>query len=447
MLQFLESIFRYGFWVLILGGFLAIASYVWEYTDFFYVNKTIGAYMAKQNYIFVRIFPPAANKTSIQEMETFLVALNATYAPKDPIDLYVTGAWHDTFTFELHARDGKIGIYCRLNADKLSLFRSALESRFNGLRIVESADPMEDFPENWNLKDGYGEYKTVMGAEMVTAGGEKLLGAAGFEGNDVYPLRSWREFQKDDMTIIADPIVQLYTTLHNSSKEHYIILQFVTTPFSQDDAGEKVKDRWRKEFTLLKEKFAADSKSIGVEVKDGVMGQTTAPLLSEQERKVLDAIGRKISEQIFKLKVRITIFSKNGGSGGVFQEVMSFFEQYGTEVIKFVPRKFCRTWDKDKGGDFGVIGPWVAQVTNQLYWKVQSEFQTKYYYQAFRGRSASSVTQGKYFTVEELAGLFHFPVTSGEDAAKDQLAEILSLGYGDSEDISVGGAAPMNLPV
>ena len=447
MFEFFEILFRYGFWVLMLGGFLAIASYLWEYVDYFYVNKTIGSYMAKQNYIFVRIFPPASNKNSIQEMETFLVALNATYAPKDPIDLYVSGTWHDTFTFELHAKDKKIGIYCRLNESKVSLFRSALESRFPGVRIVESVDPLVDFPAQWDVKGGFSEYKSIMGTELVTAGGEKLLGAPAFEGNDIYPIKSWRDFQKDDTTIVADPITQLYTTLYSNSRDHYIVLQFVTTPFSQDDAGAKVKDRWRKEFTVLKEKFSADSKSVGVEIKsDGTMQQTTAPLLYEQERKVLDSIGRKISEQIFKLKIRLTIFSKNGGSGDVFQEIMSFFEQYGTEVIKFVPRKFCRTWDKDKGGDFGVLGPWIAQVTNQIYWKTQSEFQTKYYYQAFRSRSASSVTEGKYFTVGELAGLFHLPVTSGEDAGKDQLAEMLSIGYGESEDVTIGAHAPINLP-
>lgn len=446
MFEFLENLLRYGFWVIMLGGFIALASYIWEYVDFFYVNKTIGSYMAKQNYIFVRLFPPAANKNSIQEMETFFVALNATYAPKDPIDKYISGSWHDSFTFELHARDGKIGIYCRLNASKLSLFRSALESRFPGVRVVETADPLADFPQQWDLKNGVGEYKSIMGSEMVTAGGEKLLGAEPFTGNDVYPLRSWREFQKEDMTVIADPIVQLYTTLHSNSKQHYIVLQFVCVPFSQDNTQEKVKDRWRKEFTQLKEKFAADSKSLGVEVKTEGASQVTAPLLSEQERKVLDAVGRKIGEQIFQLKIRVTIFSKAGGSGDVFQEISSFFEQYSTDIIKFAPRKFCRTWDKDKGGDFGVLGPWIAQITNQVYWNIQSQFQTKAYYQGFMQRSMSQIGPGKYFTVEEFAGLFHFPVTSGEDAAKDQLAEMLSIGFGESEDVTIGAQAPINLP-
>jgi hypothetical protein len=446
MFDFLGNLFRYGFWVLMLGGFLAIASFVWEYMDFFYVNKTIGGYMATQKYMFVRIFPPASNKSSIQEMETFLIALNATYAPKDAIDYYITGSWHDTFTFELHAKDKKIGIYCRLNASKLSLFRSSLESRFPGLRIVESPDPMEELPENWDSK-GFGEYKAIRGSEMVTAGGEKLLHAEAFEGNDIYPLKSWREFQRDDMTITADPIVQLYTSLQSNSENNYIIIQFVTTPFSQDDQGAKVKDRWRKEFTVLKEKYAADSKSLVSAPKPGeITPQATAPLLSEQERKQLDAMGRKIASQIFKVKIRLTVFSKVGDGADVFQEIMSFFEQYGTDTIKFAPRKFCRTWEKDKGNDFGVLGPWIAQVTNQIYWKIQSTFQTNYYYRGFKTRSTSMVTEGKYFTVEELAGLFHFPVTSGEDAAKDQLAEMLSIGYGDSEDVTIGAAAPINLP-
>lgn len=445
MFQFFEQLLRYSFWVLILGGFLAMASYAWEYIDFFYVNTTIGGFMSKQKYIFVRIFPPAANKSSIQEMEGFMVALSATYAPKDPLDLYITGAWHDSFTFEIHAKEGKVGLYCRLNENKLNLFRSALESRFPGVRIVIAEDPLKDFPATWDLKKGIEGYPTIMGSEMVTAGGEKFLGARPFEGNDIYPIKSWREFQKDDMRMIADPIVQLFTTLHNASKQHYIIMQYITTPFSQDDLGAKVKDRWKKEFAILKAKFAVDSKSLGEANKGEEKAEV---LLSEQERKVLDAVGRKISQQIFKMKLKLTIFSKEGAQGGeVFQEISSFLEQYATDILKFAPRKFCRTWDKDKGGSNGVLGPWIATVTNQLYWKTQSDFQTKVYYSGVKSRSGSKIGPSKYFSVEEVAGLFHFPVTSGEDAGKDQLAEMLSIGYGDSEDVSIGSQAPINLPV
>ncbi len=438
--MFVAELFRYIVWALIFGGFLSLATLVWRWSDYTYIVKNIGGFLSNIKYITVRIYQPASNPSSIAEMEAFFARLSVVYGPKDPIDYYVDGTWHTSFSFEIHAKDGRIGIYCRLNAAHLSLFKSSMEASFPSTVVEETEDPFAKFPENFDNKTGVPGYAGMVGAELSYKGGEKLVLDPNYS-NDILPLKSWHEFQRDEtLAPIADPITQLFTVLKALKPGVYAIVQYVTTPYARDDAEAKVKENWKKMFSLLKGKFSEESSF--------ELGEDTVrtPLVTEQEKNILNQISRKIAGQIYKVKIRVAIFQGDNNNKGIFSEIMSFFESWAGDIVGLAPVRFAKTWERDNGARFGVIGPWFANVSNQIYWKSQSDFQRKIFYQGLITRDMTKISNARYFSVEALAGLFHFPITNEMTPMKNQMAEMLSGGFGDSDNVAVGGSTPNNLP-
>lgn len=439
--MFFFELLRYMMWALLLGGFLSFAVLLWRWLDYLYVVKTIGNFLSGVKYVTVRIYPPSVNDTSIAEMEAFLTRLSVVYSPKEPLNYYIDGSWHSAFNFEIHAKDGKIALYCRMNADHLSLFKSSLASSYPQATIEETTDPFINFPKNFDNKEGVLNYKGLVGAELSYKGGEKLLNEPDYS-NDVLPLKSWREFQKNEMMPpVADPINQLFTVLKALKPGVYAVVQYVAVPYGRDDAEAKVKARWKKSFNLLKAKFAEESS-----YQMAADSDARTPLVTDQEKEILNQISRKISGHIYKLKIRVAIFQDNNSNKGVFSEIMSFFESWATEVVGIAPATRSKTWEKEGGTKFGVIGPWYANFVNNFFWKIQGDFQRKMFYQGLITRDMSKISTGRYFSVEALAGLFHFPITDEKTPVKNQMAEMLSEGFGDSGNVATGGAIPNNLP-
>jgi hypothetical protein len=441
--MFVNDLLRMIGWVLITGGFLSMGSLVWQWIDYLYVNRTIGAFLSRVQYVVVRIYPPSNNTGSIAEMESFFARLAVVYAPKAPLDYYVDGTWHTSFTFEIHSSEGKIGLYCRLASFNLSLFKSSMDATFPGAVVEVVEDPLATYPSTFNLKNGIGTHKGMVGSELTYRGGEKLLKSDGFS-NDVFSLKSWRDFQRDDKTPIADPILQLFSVLRGVKPGNNVIVQYVTVPYGRDNIEVGLKEKWKLWFNLLKAKFAEDSVH---EIATDDKGNTAkTPLLTLQEKAILDQMSRKIAGQIYMCKIRVAIFNDNSNDKSIFGELMSFFESWASDIVGLGPAKGGKTWDKDSGDKFGVLGPWFATAANQIYWQVQSDFQRKSFYRAFRHRDLGSLTNPTYFSVENLAGLFHFPVTSEYTVGKNQIAEQLSDGFGDSDSRSVNTNSPSNLP-
>lgn len=439
--MFFLDLLRYIMWSLLLGGFLSFAVLLWKWLDYLYVTKTIGNFLSTVKYVTVRIYPPAVNDTSIAEMEAFLTRLSVVYSPKEPLNYYIDGAWHSAFNFEIHAKDGKIALYCKMNADHLSLFKSSLTSSFPQATIEETTDPFVNFPANFDNENGVLNYKGLVGAELSYKGGEKLIDDKSYS-NDILPLKSWREFQKNEsMPPVADPINQLFNVLKAVKPGVYAIIQYVAVPYGRDDAEAKVKDRWKKTFSLLKAKFAAESSYQLSEESD-----VRTPLVTEQEKEILNQISRKINGHIYKLKIRVAIFQDNNSSKSLFAEIMSFFESWATDVVGIGPVGKSKTWEKEGGTKFGVIGPWYSNFVNNFFWKIQGDFQRKIFYQGLITRDMSRISAGRYFSVEALSGLFHFPITNEKQPVKNQMAEMLSEGFGDSANVATGGSVPNNLP-
>jgi hypothetical protein len=338
------------------------------------------------------------------------------------------------------AKDGKVQLYVRLNQNFLSLFQNTLEASFPGARIEQAPDPLADLPHYWNIKEGFENYKGYLGAELDYKGGEKLAG----EANDIFTLKSWRDFQPKDLDIIADPMSQFFSILRSLKPNNYVIVQYCLQPFARENLDAKIKEKWKEIFEKKIKPEFIKSNPISA-VTDQASGAQMGAIITEQEKKVMDQISRKLASQIYKVKIRLNILSDNPSPKGIFGELMSFYETFGGDIVGLAPK--AKTWLKDSGETMGVLGPWVAQITNQLFYKNQSDFYTMTMYRAMLERDMAKIAPSKHFSVENLAGLVHFPITSSTNLNKDQFAEVLNQGFDHESSISLSSQAPTDLPL
>ncbi|NJL96609.1 hypothetical protein HC864_02195 [Candidatus Gracilibacteria bacterium] len=212
-----------------LGGLYVVVKRYLEWYDDRFLDVKIGGWVSKQDNVVVQIIPPSNNERSMAEMENFFINLAAIYSKKSKKDQYTEGKWYEAFTFEVHSRGGQINFYGHFNRNHLPLFRGSLAAHYPTASVIESSDPFEGWPTEW--KGQVGPYTDLWGTDINYG-----------KDDDLHPLKSWTEFQRDDNTPITDPFSTLLTGLENIQPEDYIVLQFVLRPRSDSD----VQKKWKK---------------------------------------------------------------------------------------------------------------------------------------------------------------------------------------------------------
>lgn len=443
--MFFEELLRHFFLVLIFGGFFSVGSKLWAWVDEFYFNNIVGQWIVAQEHIFLRVYPPSDNKTSLGDMEKFFTAIGGVYYPQDPIDYYVHGTFYDTFSLEYHSIGGKIGFFIRTNRTREPIFKSALEARFPGSKIVEAPDPLGGLPSEWTGEAG--PYKDFCAADLQLQGGEQLLGTGEVGlGNDLFPLKDWKEFQRDYDLPVGDPLNQLLSVLEGVPKDVHVVVQMIVRAYGSENVEAKVKARWKEELEIVKAKVAE-----GNQMKTADDDGNMMLMLVDDERERIDEIVRKINGQIFQTKIRVGILSVETPARPIFNEIFGYFKHFSNDDVELYPPRKCRTWVKDMGQAFGgrignPLGSWFGKVIDPIYWERERYYHEKFLYGSLKGRAIDMGLTPKHHYSGELASIFHFPLTLGEESTSAIFAQRISGGYGEDSPISVSSKPPSDLP-
>ncbi len=399
-------------WVFLLGGFYALIFQIWEWWDGRILDKTIGGWMGKQNYLLVKLIPPAENLRSMSEMENFFINLSSIYAGKSKKDIYVEGKTYENFTFEVHSKGGEISIYCWLNRNFLPLLRSSVLAHYPGTNITEVEDPYAKWPKEWN--GGFDDYRYMYATDIVF--GNK---------SDLYPLKSWKSFQTGNLNPTSDPFATLISALEHVEENDYAIFQLIIRPFLDVEK----KKSWKKELDTLKKDLATNSVS---EVGPG----GTVKLLTEQEKSLLNTVNYKISSENFKFKIKVAFFSAKKGPVRMLGPMMSFFKQLGSDPQFLMPSGDTKT---NRGAEGAIFGP----LEDKWYWAREALFREKKMYLSIIKRSLGRGTAPKFIDVESLTALFHFPMTFNFDIG---MINRISSNNDSNQSSSSFGQPPSNLP-
>jgi hypothetical protein len=419
------------FAVFVFLGFLQAFDIYKEYRD------DIKVHASKPEKTIHKIILPIENNSSIEEMEMFFRTLH-TMKTNDPLTQVV---------FEFHSDAGKIGIYLIANTEIFSLIRSSLETRFPGVNFITSEDPFTGFDTNWTSKpEKFIDFKSfdIKYATPIIDGTKVRA--------DLLPSLSWRAIQNGSNPPTNDPINQLISNLEELQDGEYAVLQLILR------AGNIDRAKYKKEFEKIRKQFLTNATQEG------------GNALTEEEKKILNEIQRKVTSVNFTSKIRF----------GYFQTAPDI-----TPKIPwyFIPKSFLKQFDTPYQS-FDVHTPWSYSELNMMpvlhylnYFEPKKPslelfekpyttlseskeramlnimgspnnregyFRRKQQYVALLDRAFKYGSAVDSIDVESLACLFHFPTTNEKNSVTSKLQNLANDSA--AQNPASWATPPANLP-
>ncbi len=434
-------------WLLIThGGWAVILLIIFGVIWFMWVARNQNKYLASIKYVLLAIDVPKDNIQGPQTAEYIFSTLAAAYSSSDFIERNFGGYLPIPFSFEIVSLGGYIQFLVYTQEKFRDLVEAAVYAQYPDAEISEVEDYAESGPTNFPND----EYE-LWGTELI------------LYNNDAYPIRTYPAFEdkmaKDDK--FKDPMASLLEMLGKIGEGEQIWLQLVITPCGQDwkDKGDKeVKKLIGKKEKSKKSIFdqVLDSSNkivseIGASVFGGVGGgeekkkdepPSLVTFLSPGAKDVVAAIESKISKIGFFTKYRFIYLAKKefANKGRAISGVMGSLQQFNTLNLNgFKPDSKTKT-----SIDYFFIERRVAGRQQRIM-------------SAYKKRSNLTGAKPYILNIEELASLFHFPVSEvrtpllKKTEAKRGRAPISLPTQGNPagliEESSKIGEAPANLPI
>ena len=329
------------------------------------------------------------------------------------LQLYLDGLLDSWYSFEIVGHAGGVHFYVYTQTKRRNVIESAIYSQYPDAEIHEVPDYVATFG-------------SVLPNEVYDIWGTDL----GLKRESAYPIRTYPYFEAMVEEQRLDPISAITEVMSGLKDDEAIWLQFVISP-SDDDVG----NDWKKEGEELIDKItgrqAAEArKGIGAVLIDWFSNLFMAPVehpiwpdadekaavgvikfLNPSEQEIVKNIDAKISKLGFETNIRfIYVDKRDSFTSANAVAVMGTIRQFNTQSGNiFKPGKQLTL---NKG--------WRPRFI-PFYAKLHLLYVKRKLFSAYRDRQVGSRRVGKYrptsakihtFNTEELATLYHFPITS-----------------------------------
>ena len=357
-------------------------------------------------YILLAIDIPKENPQSMKAVEQIFAQLSAVKIRGTLWKKYWQGKVQDTISLEIVSIGGYIQYLIRIQDEHRDLVEAAVFAQYPDAEITEVEDYVYRIPSKYP-NDVYDLWGTEFKLDKTSA----------------YPIRTYQKFEHMLTETFADPMVSILESLSRLHPAEEVWIQIVITP---------AKDDWKEEGEkLVKKLIGAKAKAkpllggtldlpvrvargLGesflspgteTEVLGGITGSATEEereksamqSLSPGERDVVSAVEEKLSKLGFRSKFRLvyvapkTIFSKSRGAEPVVGAVL----QYNTQNLNAF--KYHKK---------------VMVSANYMLVEQRKNARKRKLINAYKLRADwLGGGQGPVLNIEELASIFHFPVT------------------------------------
>ena len=378
------KIFISGGWIAYFLVFLWGLWQIWIY----HIQKK---FTSRIKWIILSINAPRYNELSPETAERLFAHLASAYKEPNLVERYIQGAFQLSFSFEIVSRGGEIFYFVRAPEQFRDLVKSAVYGAYPEAEISEvnedyTASSPKEFPHPiYNL----------WGAELT------------LYNDEVYPIRTYTSFEYPSLKEFIDPLAPFLEVLGKLGPQEQIWFQIIITPISSS---------WKKKGEKLVEKLMAEKTKIAVVGEEEGERVIT---LSPGDRRVIDAIQKKISKIGFRTKIRLIYFApkKDFSKPRGVSDTLGALQQFNTlDMNGFKPDSKTKTQ-----ADYFFVKKRVARRQNKII-------------KNYINRSAGAGMAKFVLNIEELATIFHFPV----NAFKSPFIAKTS---------SRRGAPPSNLPL
>ncbi len=316
------------FFVLVYTAYHAWMAYIQEYFK-----------RVTTKWVLLELRIPREIKNTPRAMEQIFATVHALKnSASDYQETYWDGEVPHWFSFEAASFGGEIHFYLYVPVVRRNHVEAAFYANYPDIEITE-VPPEQDYVHRLypTMKELYKNGYRLFGNELIFPKKKNS------KHPEVYPIRTYLEFEATTEEREVDPVGQLVETLARLKPQEHIWLQILARPKVDDfitafhKAGEDEIDVVKKKARYLKDET-------GEVLKD----DTGYPLLafpSPGETEAMKAIDRKISKPAFDVVIRYLyiapkeIFSMGFGRRSVF----SVMNQYRSESLNYF-NHHTRAW-------------------------------------------------------------------------------------------------------
>lgn len=385
ILKIIWLLFSHGGWVL----FVLLTIYILYRV---YLNEIQSQYQKSIEWTLLEIKPPKENLTSFYSAEQVFVQLHQLFDNFTFQEKYLEGKLVFSISFEIISLGGKISYLVRVPTKQRDLVEAALYANYPSLEITE----VNDYLDNFDFDPEDPRYD-LFGAEFLLVKDQS------------YPIRTYQEFQSlkgpEISEIVVDPLAPLLETFTKLGDQEFYGVQFVLQPVMDNSWEEKAQKEIEK---ILGEKTVVTADGKKNKVKNDMMG------VDEITKQQVTAIRNKLNRPAYNTKIRLLH--------------LGTAEQFNKNAKKLVLSPFKIFTSGNFNSLRPAFGPKkdyrVSATLEQAYIDFWVKRRKKLLFDAYKARSTWMGENKIILNTEELATLYHFPVTT---AATSQPIESLEV--------------------
>jgi hypothetical protein len=368
-----------------------------------WLNSRRGIYSGKLRYMYLAVDVPSMTEQTPKALENFFAALYATKSTITWKEKWMDGRLHPVFSFEIVSTQGYIQFIIRLQTRFRDIVEAGIYAHYPDAEISEVEDYASKFPNEFP-NDEY---------EMW--GGEHTL-----DNHEMYPIRTYVDFEDRLTQEIKDPLGQVLEQLAKMRAGEHFWIQFLVQPSTGDwqkagvDYVRKIygdEDKAKK--SLLIEAMASTmawpvgmlEHATGIEL-GGLLGtngdeqevdQWKAFKITLNQKEEAEAILQKSSKVGHGVKVRTLYVARKN----------AFVKVERTGIVKGVLQVYANL-------NFNKFTLYIPQVPKDDYFWMRWVYTRKQHrlMKAYQDRSWGIGATPVFMNVEELASLWHFPAIS-----------------------------------
>lgn len=399
--------------------------------SFYFVFKILWMKYVRRKYIrstrwvMLEIIPPRELEKSPKLMESVFAGIAGVIKGLTPVEIYIQGMLPDYFSLEMVGAEGDVHFYIRTLVQYRNLLEAHFYAQYPDMEIIEVSDYVDAIPVAIPNKDW-----DIWGTEFT------------FTQPDVYPIRTYVNFDEDVTGKMIDPLAGLVEVMAKTGPGQNIWLQYLIEPRGDEqkwveEYGKKMVDKLtgktpEKEIGLF-QKLKHDFIEVGTNLHKGLLAQEVeftdlksekkelGPLefrLTPGEKDVLKAVESNMSKQQFKTKMRFVYVGRTSGfDKSAISAFVGGIKQFNSMTLNgFKPNNDTKT------------------SVYTLFAKERLRFRQRLIYMHYRDRDWDDSSNTIYLSTEELATVFHPP---------DMAVMTPSM----SRVMAKRGGAPSNLPI
>lgn len=397
-----NPVFAMG-WILSHGGWIILVwAVLWGVRELWLDWRQAVGRKGKK-YVLLAIDVPKNTEQTVKAVENMFAYLAGAHSSASFLEKWWEGKVQDPLSFELISIDGHIQYLIRSTTKMRDLVEAAVYSQYPDAEITEVEDYTHHVPSHFP-----NETHDAFAFELTNV------------KDDAYPLKTFIDFEDKLSGEFKDPLAALLESLSRMLPGEQAWYQIVVTPIEQKEfaahclhlihklTGQHVEPKPRlvdKALDLpLNTLNMAANIVMGTEGGDAHHKDDKNVLnsrmwnLTPGERKVVEGVERKMSKIAFKTKIRFMYIARRDvfNKSHIAYSFVGAIKQYNTNDSQAL---------KPESKHGGVSSALV------FFRDKRNDIRKNHLMHAYHGRSNWAGLHSFYLCTEELASLWHLPVS------------------------------------